>query len=69
MGVKPAGQNIPVQTVPAVVLPLSDEQIAIGLHKGITDSLRWLSEWCVRRLKQMHIAVIRVHGKLVRTKV
>lgn len=69
MGVKPAGQNIPTQTTSSVVLPLSDEQIADGLHKGITDSVRWLAEWCVRRLKQLHIAVITVHGKLVRKNV
>ena len=66
MGVKPAGQNIPTQTTSTVVLPLSDEQIAIGLHRGITDSVRWLAEWCVKRLKQLHIAVVTVHGKLVR---
>jgi hypothetical protein len=67
MGVKPVGQNVPVQTSPTVVLPLTDEQIATGLHQGVADSIRWLSEWCVRRLKHLHIAVKVVHGKLIRT--
>ena len=53
MGVKPAGQNIPVQTTSTIVLPLSDSQIASGLHESITSSLRWLTEWCIRRLKQV----------------
>jgi hypothetical protein len=66
MGVKPAGQNIPVQTKPAVTLPLNDDQIAAGLHAGITESIRWLATWCVFRLKHMHIALKNIHGKLTR---
>ena len=53
MGVKPAGMNVPVQTTSTVILPLSDSQIASGLHQSITSSLRWLAEWCIRRLKQV----------------
>jgi len=68
MGVQPVGQNVPVQTTSTVVLPLTDDQIAVGLHQSITNSLRWLSTWCVRRLKQAHIILKNVHGKLVRTK-
>jgi hypothetical protein len=67
MGVKPAGSNVPVQTTTTIVLPLTDDQIALGLQQSITNSLRWLSEWCVRRLKQMHVVVKEVHGKLVRS--
>jgi hypothetical protein len=69
MGVKPAGFNIPVQTGTAVVLPLTDDQIALGLHQSITSSWRWFAEWCVRQYKQLHFAVKTVGGKLVRTKV
>jgi hypothetical protein len=68
MGVQPAGQNISVQTTTSVVLPLTDDQIAVGLHQSITNSFRWLSTWCVRRLKQVHIVLKNVHGKLVRIK-
>jgi hypothetical protein len=68
MGVKPAGQNIPVTTTSTVVLPLTDDQIAVGLHQSITNSIRWLAAWCVRRLKKAHIVFKNVHGKFVRTK-
>jgi hypothetical protein len=68
MGVKPAGQNIPVQTTPTVVLPLTDQQIEVGLHQGITDSMRWLAVWCVRKLKQAHIALRNIHGSVLRTR-
>jgi hypothetical protein len=66
LGVKPAGQNIPNQTVSTVVLPLTDDQIASGLHEGLSSSWRWFSEWCLRRMKQLHVVVKIVHGKLVR---
>jgi len=68
MGVKPMGNNIPVQTTTSVVLPLSDDQIAAGLHLSMTNSVRWLAEWCVRRLKQLHVAVTSTHGNLMRVK-
>ncbi len=69
LGVKPAGANVPIQTTTTVILPLTDEQIAIGLHQSIANSVRWLSEWCVRRFKQLHIVVKTVHGRLIREKV
>ena len=68
MGVKPAGHNIPVQTTSSIILPLTDDQIAAGLHQGVTTSWRWLSTWCIRRLKQIHVTVKTVHGKLIRVK-
>lgn len=69
MGVKAAGHNVPVQTTTTVVLPLTDDQIAAGLHAGITNSIRWLAAWCIKRLKQFHIAIKTVHGKLMRVSV
>ena len=69
MGVKPAGNNVPVQTVPAVALPLTDDQIAMGLRQSIVNSWRWLSEWCVKRLKQLHITLRSAGGKNVRVKI
>jgi hypothetical protein len=65
MGVKPASANIPMPT-PAVTLPISDDQIARGLGKSIRESLRWLAEWCLRRLKQAHIGLQSIHGRLTR---
>lgn len=68
MGVQPAGANIPMPTA-TTVLPITDEQIAEGLGKTIRDSWRWLAEWCVRRLKQVHMGLKSIHGKLVRVQV
>lgn len=36
-----------------ITLPLTDEQIAKGLHESIISSVRWLAQWCERRLKQL----------------
>lgn len=59
MGVSPAGQNLP-PAAPAVALPLSDVQIAQGLKQSIWSSWRWLAQWCVRKLKQLHGTFTRV---------
>ena len=65
MGVTPGPANIPMPTA-GTTLPITDEQIAQGLGKSIKESFRWLAEWCVRRLKQIHIGLQSIHGKLVR---
>lgn len=57
MGVKAAGQNIPAATGVKSSVPLSDDQISQGIKKSVTDSWRWLAEWCVRKIKQLHTAV------------
>jgi hypothetical protein len=67
LGVKPAGQNIPA-AAPDVNLPLSDDQIAAGLKQSVWSSWRWLSEWCVRKLKQVHTGLKNIHGKLTRVR-
>ncbi|HCS79398.1 TPA: hypothetical protein DIV55_06725 [Patescibacteria group bacterium] len=59
MGVISAGTNVPAQPAPAVALPLTDDQIAVGLKASITSSIRWLAEWCVLRLKQLHKKIIK----------
>jgi hypothetical protein len=55
LGVKLAGQNVPAVSTNSVSLPLSDDQIAQGLHASITSSLRWLAEWCRHKLKVLGI--------------
>lgn len=65
MGVQPVGANIPMPTA-KLDLPISDDQIAEGLGKSIRDSFKWLAEWCVRRLKQVHLGLQSIHGKLTR---
>jgi len=59
LGVKPAGQNVP-PAAPAITLPLSDMQIVQGLKQSIWSSWRWLAQWCVRKLKQIHGRLTRV---------
>jgi hypothetical protein len=69
MGVQPVGHNVPPTASTVQPLPLTDDQIAVGLHQGITYSWRWLSEWCVKRLKQLHLAIQSVGGKNIRVKI
>jgi len=49
-----------------VQLPLSDEKIIKGLHQPISSSLRWLAEFALFMLKQAHLTLKEVHGKVVR---
>ncbi len=55
LGVKPAGQNAPTISTGAISMILTDEQIAQGLHSSISNSIRWLAEWCRHKLKVLHI--------------
>jgi len=47
-------------------LPLTDEKIMYGLHAPITSSIRWLAEICKYLLKQAHIGIKNIHGKVTR---
>ncbi len=67
LGVKPSGQNIPAHTT-TVTLPISDDQVVAGLKQGITSSWRWLSVWCLRRLKQVHVVLQSIRGRVVRVR-
>lgn len=53
LGVKVTGTPVPVIKTSSVTLPLSDVQIAEGLHTNITNSIRWLAEWCRYKLKKL----------------
>jgi hypothetical protein len=66
LGMKPAGQNIPPTQTQTVAMPLTEQEIAQGLQKSIVSSWRWLAEWCIRRLKQMHGGLKTIHGKLTK---
>jgi hypothetical protein len=53
LGVTPVGPSMPAPSKAATTnLPLSDDQIAKGLHQSIMSSWRWLAEWCKRQLLQ-----------------
>jgi hypothetical protein len=67
-GVQPAGQNITIGDGSSVKLPLSDDQIIAGLHEKPTSSWRWLAEWCIRKLKKLHIVIKYIQGKAVEVK-
>lgn len=72
LGVSAAGSTMPVATtttLPPVALPISDDQVVTGLHQHVTNALRWLSEWCIMRLKKAHVALKIVHGKIIRVKI
>jgi hypothetical protein len=49
-----------------VQLPISDDQILQGKKQPITDSIRWLAEFCIFLLKQAHIQLKIAHGKAQR---
>lgn len=58
MGVTSVGQTTQSQAT-TVALPLTDDQIAQGLKLGITSSWRWLAQWCVRKIKQLHQKIMK----------
>lgn len=69
LGVTQSGASVPVTTttaLPQVVLPISDQQVMAGLHAKITSAFRWLSAWCIKKLKKAHIALKVIHGKIIR---
>lgn len=71
LGVTQTGPSTPVPTttaLPQVVLPISDQTVVSGLHAQILSSLRWLAVWCIKKLKKAHIALKKVHGKIIRVK-
>lgn len=53
LGVQPSSATQPVSNGASVTLPLTDEQIAEGVKLGVTDSVRWLAEWCRRHILRM----------------
>ncbi|MBI3343088.1 hypothetical protein HY087_02665 [Candidatus Gottesmanbacteria bacterium] len=67
MGVKPVGQAVMPQAT-SVALPLTDDQIVLGLKQSVTSSWRWLAEFCLRRLKQLHMTLKGMGAKTTRVK-
>ena len=53
LGVKVTGTPVPIIKTSPATLPLSDVQIAEGLHTNIANSFRWLAEWCRYKLKKL----------------
>lgn len=49
-----------------IKLPISDEKVVEGLHQPISSSKRWLSEFAVYLLRQAHLTLRVVGGKVIR---
>lgn len=48
-----APMSTPAPQNPKVKLPLDDTKIQMGLHRRVWEGIRWLAEWCLRRLKMV----------------
>jgi len=53
----------------AVPMPISDDLIYSGSQKSITNTIKWLAEWCIRKLKMAHLVLKNIHGKIIRVKI
>jgi hypothetical protein len=53
LGVRVTGTNNKTPSTRAAVIPLSDIQMAEGMHTNISNSIRWLAEWCRYKLKKL----------------
>jgi len=49
-----------------IKLPISDDKIVAGLHQPITSSIRWLATLAEYILKQAHLILKVVHGRVIR---
>lgn len=43
---------------PVIVLPTSQQTVKKGMTQGVTESIRWLAEWCFRVIKKFHGMVV-----------
>lgn len=67
LGVTQSGSQTPVVApLVTISLPLSDEQIISGSQAPITSAIKWLSVWCLKRLKSLRLTLKNIHGKIVR---
>lgn len=49
-----------------VHLPISDEKVMDGLEQPPSSGFRWIAEIAIFMLKRGHLALKRIHGKVVR---
>lgn len=43
---------------PVIVLPVTQQGMQTGITKSVTESARWLVEWCTRIIKKFHGMVV-----------
>ncbi|MBI4226402.1 hypothetical protein HY612_04800 [Candidatus Roizmanbacteria bacterium] len=65
MGLQPA-TTTQFPSYQNIKLPITDDKIIAGLHQPITSSIRWLATLALYLLKQVHLALKVVHGKVIR---
>lgn len=56
------------QSYQTVKLPISDVEVEEGLKKPVNSSWRWLSEFCMFLLHQVHLTIKNIKGKTVRVR-
>jgi hypothetical protein len=66
MGVQSISPTQPISQTPTVNLPIPDDLVEKGLHVQFFYSLRWLAEWCIKKLKKAHIHLKNLGGKILR---
>lgn len=65
MGLQPASTT-QFPSYQNIQFPISDDKIVAGLHQPITSSIRWLATLAEYILKQAHLILKVVHGKVIR---
>ncbi len=51
--VPPPAPQTSTSSQPVFVLPLGQEEMQLGLHASVNDSIRWLATWAKRMIKQL----------------
>jgi len=51
--VPPPAPQMGSSSQPVFVLPLGQEEMQLGLHASVNDSIRWLATWAQRVIKQL----------------
>lgn len=41
-----------------IVLPMTQEEVQLGLHQKVYSGARWLAEWCIKLVKKFHGKVV-----------
>lgn len=53
--VKAIGMQPVASQNPQVTLPLTDDQIQVGMHHKVWEAIRWLAVWCLRQMKMVSL--------------
>ena len=65
MGLQPA-TTTQFPSYQNIKLPISDDKIITGLQQPLTSSIRWLATLALYLLKQVHLTLKVIHGKVIR---